>query len=50
MGTGAVAFLFHSFPYGGPDHPALRALFMAFYMLNVVRAPCLLHSFRTRFG
>jgi tellurite resistance protein TehA-like permease len=38
MGTGAVALLFHNFPYGGPDNPALRGLFMAFYMLNFVRA------------
>jgi hypothetical protein len=37
MGTGAVALLFHNFPYGGPNNPALRGLFMAFYMLNFVR-------------
>lgn len=36
MGTGVLSSLAHAFPYGGPYNPALRGLFMFFFMTNFV--------------
>lgn len=36
MGTGVLSSLAHAFPYGGPYHPALRGLFMFFFVTNFV--------------
>ncbi|EIW83021.1 hypothetical protein CONPUDRAFT_136178 [Coniophora puteana RWD-64-598 SS2] len=34
MGTGAIAILFHSFPYGN-DTPAMKAMTLVFFFLNL---------------